>query len=429
MNSARIFADRVWALIARVSGWRPGSQTRNLLEWLSAFTGAVVGVWAMAAIVRGDDAATKHDITILKQQLEETMRRLASQAPPGVGDGSAALAKELDKAIATLLTSRRADALKDKTGAAAEAALDELIEQRTAARAVLIRDLADLYRQKGAVAFLSDTQKALNAYAKATELDPDDPAGWNQLGRLQLRTGDIDAAASSFERVRTLGNLKHDQRAIAMATGNLGLIYAARGNLDEAEAMHRQALQIDEALGSKEGIAADYGNLGNLHQARSNLDEADRMYRKSLALYEELGLRDGMANAYGNLGLISYARGDFASAEDMQRKALTLDEALGYREGMAADYANLGLVHQVRGNFDDAEAMHGKALALHQALGAKGGMAAAHSNLGTIHLHKGDLANACTHWRQARELFAALGIKSRIELLDGWLRNTNCPAA
>ena len=328
---------------------------------------------------------------------------------------------------------------------------------------------ARYYRQIGALAFLHDTDKAMRAYAKATELAPDYPAGWNQLGALQSRAGELDAAVYSCERVLALGNQVNDQGLIATATGNLGNIYQTRGDLDRAEAMHRKNLAINAALDHKEGMATAYGNLGNIYSTRGDLDQAEAMHRKKLAIDEALGGKEGMAVAYRALGIIYLKRGDFDQAEAMHRKSLTIYEALGDKEGMAAAcgnlgniyltrgdldhagamyrkcltisealgskmgmaaaYGNLGVMYETRGDLDQAKVMYRKSLAISEALGGKEGMAAAYSNLGLIHEQRGDMAQACLHWRKARDLYVQIGVNPMIEKLETWLRNANCPAA
>jgi tetratricopeptide (TPR) repeat protein len=190
---------------------------------------------------------------------------------------------------------------------------------------------AEYWRHAGALAFLHDTRAAMRAYTKATELDPDDAEAWNQLGHLQKRVGELDAAIKSYERALTLGNSSADQAMIAAATGNLGLIYRRRGDLDAAESMHKKALAINEALGGKEGMANQYGNLGLIYQTRGDLDAAEAMHKKSLAIEEALGRKEGMASDYANLGLVCRTRGDLEGACECWRRALQLFQKVGAR--------------------------------------------------------------------------------------------------
>ena len=48
-------------------------------------------------------------------------------------------------------------------------------------------------------------------YAEVVKLDPEDPDGWNMLGLLRTRVGDLDGAIAAFERVLALSNKTKDK--------------------------------------------------------------------------------------------------------------------------------------------------------------------------------------------------------------------------
>ncbi len=258
------FADWIWAGIEWLTGWAPGEQLKTVLEWIGTVLGAAGGVWWFVSLFRGGgaatkqdireiktDSATKADIDRLRQEMLDAIRSQTGPQPqlPGATGGDS-LAKDLEAGIETLLKAGREEALRDKTGAAAQAALDELISRRAAARERIAKDEAALHRQKGAFAFLHDTQAAMRAYARAAELDPDDPEGWNRLGALQLRVGDLAAAEASFNKVLSLGNSLKDKSWEAIANGNLGVIYAQRGDMARACQHGRRARDLFRAIGS-----------------------------------------------------------------------------------------------------------------------------------------------------------------------------------
>lgn len=148
---------------------------------------------------------------------------------------------------------------------------------------------ADALRHLGALAFLDNTQEALQAYRRATQLDPDNADGWNQLGHLLTRVGDLAEAIAAYNTVLALGDKHGDKKEIAAAYGNLGIVYQKRGDLDKAIEFHQKALTLDEALGRKEGMASDYGNLGKVYELQGNKTGAKRYYMKSLELFKKLG--------------------------------------------------------------------------------------------------------------------------------------------
>ena len=192
--------------------------------------------------------------------------------------------------------------LKEGKPRAAETIFEQVLERKK--REAASKEAAAAARHIGALAYLHDTNKALSAYAEAVELDPENPDGWNRLGLLQKRLGNLDVATQAFERVLALGNKVEDKGVIAMAYGNLGLVYRTRGDLAKAEECHLKALALNEELGRKEGMASDYGNLGSVYRIRGELAKAEEHYLKAVAIEEELGPKGGIADAYGNLGRV-----------------------------------------------------------------------------------------------------------------------------
>ncbi|WP_133511881.1 tetratricopeptide repeat protein [Candidatus Thiosymbion oneisti] len=115
------------------------------------------------------------------------------------------------------------------------------IAEGEAAKKSAYKEAAEAARHRGALAFLHDTNKAIAAYRRATELDPENADGWNQLGRLLRRTGALDNAEAAYRKVASLGNAEDDQEFLAVAYGNPGNVYRIRGDLDQAEAMYNKA--------------------------------------------------------------------------------------------------------------------------------------------------------------------------------------------
>ncbi len=250
-------------------------------------------------------------------------------------------------------------------------------------------------------------------FAEAIALSPL-PSSINEYGLFLLRVGELQKAMAQFSQLADTARSRRDRALLAVAQGNLGVLYQTRGDLAKAEEMHRKALAIDEQLGSKEGMAADYGNLGILRKTRGDLATAEEMYRKSLAIEQELGRKEGMAADYGNLGILYKTRGDLATAEEMYRKALAINEELGSKEGMAKGYGNLGILYQTRGDLATAEEMYRKSLAIEQELGRKEGIATDYGNLGNLYQVRGDLATAEEMYRKALALFTAVGAADRV---------------
>lgn len=314
------------------------------------------------------------------------------------------------------------EALEANQPEKAEAIFKRVFEDRKAVGDAAHQDAAAAARHLGALAFMNDPKAALVWYRHVTELEPDDPDGWNQFGVLLGRSGDLTGAAIALETVRVLGLRLSNNVWVAKATGNLGIIALMRGDLSLAEEYHRDSLSLEEGLGRKDGVAADYSNLGLIARRRGNLTLAEEYHRKALALHEELVNKEGMAADYGNLGLIARKRGNLPLAEEYHRRALVLEEEFGHNEGVAIQYANLGAIAADRNDLLQAEEYFRKALVLNEDLGRQEGVANQYANLGSVFRERSALPQAREYWGRALALFREIGMPHRVEEVEGWLR-------
>jgi tetratricopeptide (TPR) repeat protein len=210
----------------------------------------------LEATHRAQLTRAQQDAEAWKQQAQAAVQALANlrsqkDAPPGI-----------NKALARL---------KQGNTKAAEEIFQVIANRRAASLAANSQAAAAAHRHLGALALLKDTQKALNAYRRATELDPDNAEGWHQLGSLFYRTGKLSQAAAAFRKVLPLGQARNDRSLLAVAYGNLGDIYQIRGDLKHAEAMYAKSLNIDKVLNNKGGMAKAYGNLGLIYETQEIL--------------------------------------------------------------------------------------------------------------------------------------------------------------
>ena len=93
---------------------------------------------------------------------------------------------------------------------------------------------------------------ARQRFTRATQIVPQEPAAWANLGLAQLRLGELDAAAAPVERARQL------------APGNADVVLLAarmeisRGRLDEGMALLRRAIELDpDALRARFALAEE----------------------------------------------------------------------------------------------------------------------------------------------------------------------------
>jgi len=135
------------------------------------------------------------------------------------------------------------------------------IAEGEAAMKSAFKEATEAAQYRGALAFLHDTKKAIAAYRRATELDPENADGWNRLGHLLYRTGELDATEAAYRKVESLGKAENAQGLLATAYGNLGILYQTRGDPDQAESVYRKSLAFFQDIGARPQVEKVQGWL------------------------------------------------------------------------------------------------------------------------------------------------------------------------
>jgi len=161
-----------------------------------------------------------------------------------------------------------------------------------------------------------------------TEVTPDLPLGFNNLGGLLAERGDYEGAAKLYEKA-----IEVDPRFVN-AHNNLGLALFALGRLEQAEAAHRNALALDSTY------VDAYTSLGNVLLSRGDLTGAADLYRRALS-------RDSLsAKAYYNLGIVCYRLGQKDSALSCFRRTASIEP------DAARAYLSMGAIHSEDGRIE-----------------------------------------------------------------------------
>ncbi|MDR4513086.1 tetratricopeptide repeat protein [Nitrosomonas sp.] len=267
----------------------------------------------------------------------EDAMKLAEQLAAKKGEQDAQIIKSLQETILALTK-------QNANQSDIQEALDLLAQGETEKAEEIFTSVAEQARHKGkqasieeakalrhlgSLAFLHDTQKAFDAYKRSTELEPENPDGWNQLGHLYQRVGELENAEYAY--LTALKFVSSDQLNQAVVYNNLGIVYRIRGDLDRAINYHEQALTKNREFRHKTGMARDYGNLGLVYATRGDLDRTIDYYKKALAIDYELRRKEGMANQHTNLGIIYYTRGDLDTAIEHWEKSLIFYTEIGVK--------------------------------------------------------------------------------------------------
>lgn len=230
---------------------------------------------------------------------------------------------------------------------------------------------AEIKRNIGALAFQNDTQKSQKAYRRATQLDPDNADGWNQLGLLLHRIGQFDESIDAYKVVFHLGQKNNNQKQIVVASENIANTLIRQGEkIDFALSIIEYSLGICKAMGFKEDEANHYSIFGNFFHAKKDLKESIKFHTKSLHLNVSLSRIDYMAGDFNNLGMVYKSLGSIEMAIASYGESLKINRILNNKESIAINCRNLGISHEIKKEFDKAREYWKESASIYKALGS-----------------------------------------------------------
>ena len=249
-----------------------------------------------------------------------------------------------------------------------------------------------------------DMDAARRLLVHASEVAPDDPHVYRELGRVYYHTGQPDA----FKRVLRAGidaaAARYDVEQALILRGNLGMgLMQRRGGVEEAEALFEEALRESRLLADPVTEGYNLYRLAGVRSKQHRFDEAlalldsadvryaahapqDRLQVKALrgtvltALFRFSDARRvledvvGEAAAQRNLGAriraslalaqLYYRMGSYAAAREVGQEVLQDGQRYGLEDIEVAACIVLGDVERRLGNVEQAEAHYERGLEL-----------------------------------------------------------------
>ncbi len=277
-------------------------------------------------------------------------------------------------------------------------------------KAVLWDNIGGIYRVMG------EREKAIDAYQRATSLDPKYAASWYSLGNIYAALDRDEEAIDAYKRATEANTdapwpyhnmalvyekleryaeattaykqaierhvTDHDK---AVSWDSLGNVYSDVGRYDEAVYAFKQAIRLNP------DYAVPWNSLGDVYNGLNNYPKAVEAYKQAIALDPDY------AWPYNNLGMVYESMGEYDLAiatfkEVIRRHTNDRDRAVSwnslgdvygllnreneaiaaYEEAIKLDpdftwpYLNLGAIYEKRGNQDLATALYQQATRRHR---------------------------------------------------------------
>lgn len=151
---------------------------------------------------------------------------------------------------------------------------------------------------------LGQFEAAIEGYAQALRVQPNDAKTHFNLGIAFAEIGDLVAAIDSYQQALKIAP------DYAPAYNNMGNTLKDDGDLVRAIESYKQALKIDP------NYAEVYINLGNALKDKGELDQAISTYKQALHIVPDY------AEAYNNMGSALKDKGELAQARSSYAEAL-----------------------------------------------------------------------------------------------------------
>jgi tetratricopeptide (TPR) repeat protein len=359
-------------------------------------------------------------------------------AVQSIAQGAEAGDSRLEQALALLKDNKIAEATQllnavavDKTAYAKQAATPAEKDRKEAAAA---------YRNLGAIAALRDPKKALEAYAKAVELNPDDRESLYWHGWLSLLAGQLPIAEQSLERLLKIAAAAQDRRGIYRANLRLGELAKERGSVAAGLEYEEKAkdIAIEQAAAYpsdrewQRDLAVAYEKIGDMQKARGDLAGSLKFYNDDLTIAERLaksdprdarGQRD-LSICYEEIGDVQMAQSDLKGALKTYTDSFAIMERLaqfdpaspGWQSDLSFAYVRIGNLQKAQGDLKAALKSYSGSLAIRARLaksspgnaGWQRDLSVSYAKLADAHRRSGDKAKARGLLRQGQAIMARL---------------------
>ncbi|KYK32288.1 MAG: tetratricopeptide repeat protein [Theionarchaea archaeon] len=234
------------------------------------------------------------------------------------------------------------------------------------------KGIAHVYEQMGEIYRFSNTDRALELLYSSLEISQNIgdvqkvAAIYATVGNVLYERGQINEAATYYEKGLHISEQIGDMAGIARCCNNIGVKYALEWKWPHAVECYHRTLSICQKIKDSKGIAFSYSNLGRAYARLGLWEKAFDCFFASLHLREELGDKREMTFLYNEIGTTLEKTGDFKGALQWIEKSLRIRESIGYTLGVAYCYTNMGRLYTKLGEYQKAMDYFERAQKIHE---------------------------------------------------------------
>jgi tetratricopeptide (TPR) repeat protein len=313
-------------------------------------------------------------------------QQAVGEAVQSIAQGAAEGDARLQQAFDLMKQNKIADATRLLNAVAEEKTARA--EQENALAAKDRKEAAIAYRNLGVIASLADPKRALEAYEKALELNPNDVVSLVGIGGIRIYYGDLNEAQARLERALTLAKTDDQEVYKFCALLCLGDIKQRRGPLADALKSYQDGLATAERLAKSDpgnaGWQFDLGisneSIGEVQMAQGDLAAALKSYQARQEIILRLAKSDpgnvgwqrDLSVSYDRIGDVQTTQGDLAVALKSYNDSLVVRDRLaksnpdnaGWQRDLSVSFNKIGDVQMAQGDLARALKSYNDSLAI-----------------------------------------------------------------
>lgn len=361
---------------------------------------------ALSAAERDGTAASRGDLALPRDLLEQVDRDLLDARRPGTRPGLApATARLLDLTLLTPVHDEQPRYLVHRwTAAALRSRIDPEDLRTFHERAAMHhRGRAELWRRDRST-FLRELEEACHHSWAAGRREKALAIAAEMCTEHDL-AGALDAERALCEQTLARGGGDDGYRFFHH---RMSVVAMRRGRFDEAAAHQQRALDLAVAAGDLVAVAGGRRQLGTIAQLRGDRQAAEQHYREAVrtagerGIAHSIGARLVLASCYQRLGGLALARADEDDAIRFSTGAIQQATEIGVQVRAAAVHADLAELARALGEAGTAEQHTLAAQEMRAAdVDVQRLLAAAHLQHGAACVTRQQYGRALDHLRQA----------------------------
>ena len=256
--------------------------------------------------------------------------------------------------------------------------------------------------------------KAIESYARATQLDPQSAAAFLRSGILYGRRQELAKANDAFSRAQDIYQAMSSQEGLAEVYYQRGSLLARIRKLPEAREQLERSLEMSRSSANEYQSIRTELQLSNVYYAEGDSNRAKRIAADAVKAAQSINIRTLATNGLIDLGYTLLARGEFADTRSYLQQALDFARQDKSIRLEARARLALGSLSTQEGRFDEAVSHLQSALKFYQPAGYRTETSNALILLGRAYRDKGEYAVAMKAFSEQLELAKQSGDPARL---------------